>query len=706
MRTLEPHAAGLLPAGAVSFFPPMPASRSRPAQLTRIVVFTLALFAVFVAANWRLYFATPLHEHGDYAVNALQIDDAKHLREIHGNYSRFLFHHPGPAFFYVYAGAEWLLYDGLHVVPSPGSAHQLAGLFLQVFFFATALTILVRWLQAKWFLPLALLFGWAHFALAQYAFTSIWPPHVLLMPFLCFFVAIVSTAAGRAEDLPWAVLAGGFLVHGHVAQPLFVGLLFPAAWLVLAHKLPVSAGPRWSRPFRVYPRICAVGLGLAGLFLVPLVIDAFAGRSSNLAAIYRQFTAADNPHNSVVQSFLYFLSFFSYLTNQEALFDRLRPASFWYFWHQVWFYVAWAAVVGGGWWLWRRHARQHPADSRLGLLRHAAWFYAATFVLILVWGVWQTGSMYSFNGFFYFSFIYVLGLFLVAGLALTLEAVELRWLRLAGWAVALALPGLVFHQPSIPSEGTGLTLRDSVFKALAADTQRVKPVFLAFEHKNWAEAAGVALALKRQGRDYYVHPFYGFMFGPEHCIDGAAGAFHPSDYSLWQIARFPVAESNYPLSGEASLRLSPEPLSPVDGEIDLRLEGNHDRYVVAGIAPSAEFAWTDLAEVYFVFRPEPGAGDVELTITAFPAVFPGRPAARRGVVYLNGHLLADVVLRQEGSLALIIPRAQWNERRAAFLRLSFPGELTPYDVTGHGDRRLVAWGLKRFTFRPAPPTRN
>ena len=175
------------------------------------------------------------------------------------------------------------------------------------------------------------------------------------------------------------------------------------------------------------------------------------------------------------------------------------------------------------------------------MLRHAAWFYAATFVLILVWGVWQTGSMYSFNGFFYFSFIYVLGLFLVAGLALTLEAVELRWLRLAGWAVALALPGLVFHQPSIPSEGTGLTLRDSVFKALAADTQRVKPVFLAFEHKNWPEAAGVALALKRQGRDYYVHPFYGFMFGPEHCIDGAAGAFHPSDYSLWQIARFPVA---------------------------------------------------------------------------------------------------------------------------------------------------------------------
>src|SRR6185437_8154727 len=116
-------------------------------------------------------------------LNALQIDQAKGFHELYGNYSRFRFHHPGPAFFYVYAWAELLLCDVLKTGLSPYNAHSIAGLAVQAAFFALGLSIAAQWVKATLFLPLALLAAAIHFAIAGNAFWSIWPPHVLLMPF-------------------------------------------------------------------------------------------------------------------------------------------------------------------------------------------------------------------------------------------------------------------------------------------------------------------------------------------------------------------------------------------------------------------------------------------------------------------------------------------------------------------------------------------
>ena len=50
-------------------------------------------------------------------------------------------------------------------------------------------------------------------------------PHVLLFPFL-FFVAVCAVVAiGEVSKLPLLTLAGLLLIHGHTAQPLFVGTL-------------------------------------------------------------------------------------------------------------------------------------------------------------------------------------------------------------------------------------------------------------------------------------------------------------------------------------------------------------------------------------------------------------------------------------------------------------------------------------------------
>src|SRR5690242_4267503 len=90
------------------------------------------LFVALMVAGRGFYFGSSVLEVGDGASNALQIDNAKGGTEIYGNYSRFGFNHPGPAFWYVYAAGEYLLHDLTGVVPTPHNAHSLASLALQV----------------------------------------------------------------------------------------------------------------------------------------------------------------------------------------------------------------------------------------------------------------------------------------------------------------------------------------------------------------------------------------------------------------------------------------------------------------------------------------------------------------------------------------------------------------------------------------------
>src|SRR5690606_13958691 len=121
---------------------PMPiASRLLGRGLFAAVLFT-ATFVLLVAARWETFFGSPVYEAGDLAVNALQVEYARHFAELYGNYSRFEFNHPGPAFFYVYAAFQWLLCDLIPLCPSPHNAHLLACVALQSFFFALALGIL------------------------------------------------------------------------------------------------------------------------------------------------------------------------------------------------------------------------------------------------------------------------------------------------------------------------------------------------------------------------------------------------------------------------------------------------------------------------------------------------------------------------------------------------------------------------------------
>src|ERR1035437_3217278 len=136
----------------------------------------IAAGMIFIGHSY--YFGTPIFETDDLAANSLQINRAIHLLEIYGNYSRFGFHHPGPAFIYVYAAGEALFYNLLHVVPAPENGHLLAAALLQSSFLAAAIATIARYARPNrgLFVAGAIAIALADFQLAGNHEFAIWPP--------------------------------------------------------------------------------------------------------------------------------------------------------------------------------------------------------------------------------------------------------------------------------------------------------------------------------------------------------------------------------------------------------------------------------------------------------------------------------------------------------------------------------------------------
>ncbi|HSP45959.1 MAG TPA: hypothetical protein VLO30_08200, partial [Chthoniobacterales bacterium] len=169
----------------------------KPPWWARTFFLAPVLFVAVVLNNSELIFRSDEHEQDDYAANSLQVLRAKRFQETLGNYSRFGFHHPGPAFFYVYAGGEFIFSDAARLVASPFHAQLIALVALSAFFFAAAIALIARHLREarSWFLGIALLLAALHFgAVGKFfdfipgkpAFFCLWPPCVLILPFLCF----------------------------------------------------------------------------------------------------------------------------------------------------------------------------------------------------------------------------------------------------------------------------------------------------------------------------------------------------------------------------------------------------------------------------------------------------------------------------------------------------------------------------------------
>lgn len=645
----------------------------------------LALVVILVLCHTKFLFLEGHAEAGDFAANALQIRNAKYFHELYGNYSRWGFHHPGPVFFYAYAAGEWLFYDLTRLVPSPFNAHILAGIIVQCGFFAWALGIVRRRVSHPLLIPLLLVFGGLHFAtvnsvIPDSMFTSIWAPHVLLFPFLCFLIACASLASGDEKALVAATVAGSFLVHGHVAQPLFVVpcfLLAIAVFLRRSHRLNGS----FAAVIRHHNRPILISAGLVILALVPLIIDATNGRQSNLSLILQHFSGHSGDRKTLPASLIYLATFFSYVANPHTFCDQITDGSLQFLrdrWH---FVAAWLAIalglLGFGWKALRRN-------------RFVGWlgtYFLLGIGLSVCWGTLQNGPMYNFNSFFNFGLIFIL-LVLVA--AVLCEAIPAKASRTG--SIGLGLIGLLLFVPvtrgwrlawnlagNLPGISHAPTLSSGLASAAQADGARTK--FLVFPNGDWPRATGVALALERLGYNYAISPEWAFMFGRDHARP-LAEAVNAEDLAVWKFTAPAASLTGVMLNDGAFISTFGVPLD--SGGAEIRFggpEANAARYVMAGWDLAEDKAGQMTEDLGVLqFRPVQTAKDVECSIwlrseDSAPASEPPALSVR-----FNSLDLARVQGDALGKLTFRIPRESWNRSALARLLVTRPKDQAPFRV--------------------------
>lgn len=513
------------------------------------------IFAALLLNNPGLVFNTHLYEADDYAANSLQVLKAKQFHETFGNYCRFGFHHPGPAFFYIFGWGEILFFDATHLVPTPFNGQLIALYALSAFFFSATISLLATKLSraaAGWFLGLSLLFAACHFAAVgrffqfvpgYLGFITPWPPCFIVLPFLCFVVATGCVAAGHGKDLPLMTLAGCFLVHGHVAMPLFVMPLTVFAYGALC----LEAGRENHRPWNLFRRQHWLAAGTIALFLAPLAIDLLASRPSNLALIVAHLRTNYGEGKGVLQSLLYFLHFGAYAAypghQPIAAFEALDPAGLRSFlflhWRPfaIWLGTILLFVVAARDKQSARpeHDRARQLRRRLGLV-----LIVAT-VLSVVWGCVQEGPMFDYNALFIFAIYYAWLLIVALSLALWIENHFAQRFQLVGViALALVAATAFAHERrrfrGASNNGEQRQFAASVEQALIRDP--AQPKFLNFDSAANGQAERLALYLERRGIAWWVREDWPLVFGEERILTpGKADRPVPTlSSSFWRVA--------------------------------------------------------------------------------------------------------------------------------------------------------------------------
>lgn len=633
-------------------------------------------------------FRSANYEEGDDAANALQIYRAKQGRERLGNYSRWGFHHPGPAFFYVYAFGEWLLHDVTHVSPTPHNAHIYTGALLQLAFYAAAVALLARHSrQPSLAIALAIAFGALHYAHVDRILYSVWPPDVLLMPMLCFTVAAAAVSAGDRTALPILVTAGGFLVHGHIVQPMFVLPMGIAALIAAHRRLP---GGLRATITTGTGRFC---LALVALFLLPIVVDLFGGGASNAHDVWLHLKYQTDHGKTLLKSLLCYGSFFIGM-NDPSMFNRLSDTTHVPFVERAWLLAAWFSVLGASAWLFFRRKGRKPSRTDLAFGRRLLGFWAAASVLTLVWGMRQDGGFTNFNSHFDHSLVHVIAF---AGIVALTHVLPRTSPAFGWWLAGAAVPVFVLAVPyRIPVDTRGTQVAARLRGLLDADPKPAAPKLIAFRSDEdpvqWYEAVTLARAFQRLGIPFYVSPDWRIMFGDDKGFTNQGDVLHRGGLSVWQVVgRKAAPPGAHVLNQESSIVFVPPPRLE---RLPLHIECSSARetpFALFGLAPAeGDWAWTNAHVVAFEFTAPPTDRNLELVLDASGLTARPHPTEQRVAIYVNGVRIGADRFGEERRVArLPVPRDAWNARTPCLIVLDLPDATPPARVADSDDRRIL-----------------
>ena len=674
-------------------------STIRTAILSWLVLVSVVLFGD------RGLFRTPVYEQADDAANALSIDSAKHGAEIYGNYSRFYFRHPGPAFAYVYAAGEAILEDGLGLVASRHNAHLLTGILLQAAFLALAIGIAASHTGNPSRSTL-LLTGVAlvHFAFVPGSFVQIWPPLVLIMPFALFTVAAASVASGRTEDSLWLALGAAFLLHGHIAQLMFVGAVLVLVLGILAYRRLKGESIQLPATGR-----CVGVLIVAALTALPWVIDASRGRDSNIFDVWLHIkrSANDPLRPNWTTSVADTASYFCYCVRQNDWFSPGATRNSWQFLRSCGLgaFAAFSGFSACGLSLWRGRASRTPSAV---FQRCLAGICSVSIFLCVIWARRQDGGITFFNSLFIFGLMMAIWVIPILTLA---EEASGRTIGAVVVILAGALAANVGRYGELPYymeiDALGREAAAKVARALSKETHPEKPKLLIFSHDDWDKAVTVAAALNRMGiRSYVPQSDYGIwriMFGGDHVLDSVDQVKALGPFSWWRPAR--GSKDGARLVDDLRDEFPNRERSTFPFAFDLQ----HPEESFGLSVPEDHGTWTESKVVFFRLWSELARSDVRMTFRA-SAVPLERGEFQRVRILVNGTALPEILVTGLSDFSVTVPRTAWNGGTPPGLvelawGLPDSARLAAQPHPTESDSRLLGLCLHRLRFELIAPGR-
>jgi hypothetical protein len=518
----SPQAKGMKSCGLISM--PLEDTPGRPDRITSSALSTAdsqsIVVSVWIAAGSflvvllfinRALFTTIIHAYSDFAANALQIDRAKRFHELLGNYSRWGFHHPGPAFMYIFALGEALFRDLLHLVPGEMNAHILTAVLFNTAFLFGTIAILARHCRSRLFVPAALAVSLffidiVNRAIPGAAMLSIWMPHVLMFCFLFFAAVCASVAVGEISKLPLLALSGLMLIHGHAAQPLFVGALSLLAIITVGYRRSREVGLR--EFLRLNRRPIALSVLLAIVFATPVVLDVVLHKPSNVDAILFYNAHHQGIQNHPGVALKYEASFLIFEPNPEVVLQaksahllargfarKLVPIE--------WLLGALLLVLAIG----MHGFGRKPIMPFLGYLGAEI---ALVAILFYFWTLKMSGPLFNFNGYFIYG-MQLLALLVL--LALVLDGLRFSVRPAVAFVLCALLPlSLLADKPNFTNALNGDPETDLIIANLPAN---LGMVHLTFAAEDWLTIVGVANWMKHQHRPFCVDDVWSFTFGKD-----------------------------------------------------------------------------------------------------------------------------------------------------------------------------------------------
>lgn len=499
----------------------LPLARSRTFRLLCGAAGLAAAVALVLLIAAHLRSLEPYFDASDISLLGIYTDLVMRGDLLVGPYSRFIWHHPGPAYFYLLAPLYWLTNHNLQSLTWTAALINLGCLWL-----------LLSRLQRRGGLGVFFAGG----ALLLYFFLQVggvvmsaWTPHVTVMPLAALVILCADFASTvRFGTLPLIVVLASFLTQTHVGYVPCVAAMGLASVIVRLRFKPRGTVPEV--PNR--PRDNAYLLGSAVLLLAvwaPPILENLRNDPGNLSRLY-QFFSSPGPSQglSAVGAFIHGMSALPLGRLQIGYGD---PATLEFGWLASSVVLAQLALL----WPISRWAHCRGRDFHAALC-----LVSLTGSVVALWSVNRISGPILAHLVFWLSIFGLINLIAIFAVVTcqgwdylgTLRFVPTAWRAPASRhlpalmvliAAACYLPRLADNQRQV---GAGSLPVKTAFSEVEAylSRHRIQRPTIRIAPSTWGLAAGVILQLSKAGRGVAVDPGWIFMFTEAFAANGKEDA--------------------------------------------------------------------------------------------------------------------------------------------------------------------------------------